>query len=236
MSELILKTKAGAEFWTDTDDCTAEGNFNVFYFASHDDEQPQAVANDCDSWAAAADQLAGYVKPTDWEAFKYEFLSARAPIVESVSIDFRSRDTFDADTDTEYSAVSGIAWLSDCIAGNDENTLVFNLYVPTHGAPYVSFLSPLPAAASLAEETLEAAILKAAESDIAAIRDVIATEHIKERVTEALKFVRKAGFCLNAAIEDARTFEPFKIHTLPELAKKVDSTERAIALYVDWLY
>lgn len=30
MSELILKTKTGAEFWTDTDDCTAEGNFNVF--------------------------------------------------------------------------------------------------------------------------------------------------------------------------------------------------------------
>lgn len=235
MSELILKTKTGAEFWTDTDDCTAEGDFNVFYFASHDDEQPQAVATDCDSWAAAADQLAGYVKPDDWEAFKYEFLSVQVPIVESIDIDLSSRDTFDAGTDTEYSAVTGTAWLSDSFADEDERALVFNLYVPAYGAAYVSFCSPLPPSISLAEETLEAAVLTAAESDISAIRDVIAAERISECVNEARENLRKVAFSLNAAIDDASALDSPEVAALNRLAEKVDRLESELVRYWDSL-
>lgn len=168
MSELILKTKTDAEFWTDTDDCTAEGNFNVFYFAAHDDEQPQAVASDCESWAAAADQLAGYVKPADWEAFKYEFLSAQVPIVESIDIDWSSRDVFDFGHENQQAAFSGIAYLSPAFTDpndQDKNALVFNLYVPLFGAAFISWCSPLPANFALGEEALEAAALQAIGSE-----------------------------------------------------------------------
>lgn len=235
MSELILKTKAGAEFWTDTDDCTAEDNFNVFYFASHDDEQPQAVASDCESWAAAADQLAGYVKPADWEAFKYEFLSAQVPIVESVDIDLSSRDTFDAGTDTEYSAVTGTAWLSNHFANENESAIVFNLYVLAYGAAYVSFCSPLPTSVSLAEETLEAAVLAAAGREIDAIRGAIAAEHISERVGDAIKELRFAERCLNAAIDDATALNSYEAPALNQLREKVDKLSRELARYVKTL-
>lgn len=235
MSELVLKTRAGAEFWTDTDDCTAEGNFNVFYFASHNDEQPQAVASDCDSWAAAADQLAGYVKPADWEAFKYEFLSAQVPIVESVDIDLSSRDTFDAGTDTEYSAVTGTAWLSNHFADENESAIVFNLYVPAYGAAYVSFCSPLPTSVSLAEETLEAAVLAAAGREIDAIRGAIAAEHIGECVNEAREGLRKVAFSLNAAIDDATALDSPEVAGLNRLAEKVYRLERELVRYRDSL-
>ena len=235
MSELILKTKAGAEFWTDTDDCTAEGNFNVFYFASHDDEQPQAVATDCDSWAAAADQLAGYVKPADWEVFKYEFLSAQVPIVESVDIDLSSRDTFDAGTDTEYSAVSGIAWLSNHFADENESAIVFNLYVPAYGSAYVSFCSPLPAPVALGEETLIAAVLAAAGREIDTIRGAIAAEHISEGVGDAIKELRFAEHCLNAAIDDATALNSYEVPALNQLREKVDKLSRELARYVKTL-
>ena len=237
MSELILKTKAGAEFWTDTDDCTAEGDFNVFYFASHDDEQPQAVATDCESWATAADQLAGYVKPADWEAFKYEFLSAHVPIVESVDIDLSSRDTFDAGTDTEYSAVSGIAWLADQFVPDDadECALVFNLYIPAYGAAYVSFCSPLPESLAMAEEAAEAALLDAAAHEIDVIRGVIASEHIGEAVDEARKYLRKAEHCLNAAIDDASALNSYEVPALNEMLRKVDALQREFTRYVKTL-
>ena len=235
MSELILKTKAGAEFWTDTDDCTAEGHFNVFYFAAHDDEQPQAVASDCDSWAAAADQLAGYVKPVDFDEFEREFIRDKNPIFTLVTVDSGSRDTFDAGTDTEYSAVTGTAWLSNHFADENESAIVFNLYVPAYGSAYVSFCSPLPASVSLAEETLEAAVLTAAGREIDAIRGAIAAEHIGECVNEAREGLRKVAFSLNAAIDDATALDSPEVAGLNRLTEKVYRLERELVRYRDSL-
>lgn len=237
MSELILKTKTGAEFWTDTDDCTAEGNFNVFYFASHDDEQPQAVATDCDSWAAAADQLAGYVKPVDFDDFERELVREKNPIFDFVTVDGGSRDIFDADTDTEYHALTGTAWLSDRYTpeGADECVLVFNLYIPAYGAAYVSFCSPLPESLALAEETAEAALLDAAAHEIDVIRGVIASEHIIEAVDDAIKGLRDAEHCLNAAIDDASALNSYEVGPLNQLRDKVDALSREFARYVKTL-
>lgn len=159
MSELILKTRAGGEFWTDSDDCTAEGNFNVFYFASHDDEQPQAVATDCDSWAAAADQLAGYVKPADWEDFKHEFLSDSTPIFDSVDVDWGSHDFFNLGMTTQYRRFTGFAYLHTDSYAPVREPLIFNLYVPLIGLPYIDWVSELPAGVCLGTERLEAAAL-----------------------------------------------------------------------------
>lgn len=156
-------------------------------------------------------------------------------IFDYVSVDLGSRDNFFSGSDEEYSVVTGIAWLSDSFADEDERALVFNLYVPAYGSAYVSFCSPLPPSISLAEETLEAAVLTAAESDISAIRDVIAAERISECVNEAREDLRKVAFSLNAAIDDATALDSPEVAALNRLAEKVDRLERELVRYRDSL-
>ena len=191
MSELILNTRAGGEFWTDSLDCTADDHFNVFYFAAHDDEQPEAVAYDCDSWAAAADELAGYVKPADFEEFKREFVAAKSPIFDAVEIDWSSRDVFLQGDADEFTRFSGIAYLSEKYAPADQNALLFNLRVNLFGAPWVKWLSPLPASVSLAPEKLEAAALDCLGDERARI-DQERRLLIDQRITDHLTALREA--------------------------------------------
>lgn len=233
MSELILKTVSGSEFWRDSDDCTAPGNFNIFYFTSHDEEMPEAVATDCDSYEDAFDQLSGYCPDIDLERFKQAFIAApTGKIFEDVNVDLGSRDQFDEGSDTEYSSVTGLAWLSEQYANENEKAIVFNLIVPTWSAAYVSFCSPLPANIALAEETLEAAILDATEKDVGSLRMTIAAEHISEPVNEAFEHLRQAEFCLNAAIDAASGLDSPETARLNKLAEKVDALERELERYL----
>ena len=204
MAELILKTSQGSEFWRDSDDCTKEGNFNIFYFTSHDEEMPEAVATDCDSYEDAFDQLSGDCPDVDLVRFKQEFIAAPvSKIFESVNVDLGSREQFEAGLDIEYSSVTGTAWLSEQYANENERAIVFNLIVPTWSTAYVSFCSPLPAGLELAAETLEAAVLDATAKGVDSLRVTIAAEHISEPVGEALKNMKEAVDQLDNAVYEA---------------------------------
>lgn len=233
MSELILKTVSGSEFWRDSDDCTAPGNFNIFYFTSHDEEMPEAVATDCDSYEDAFDQLSGYCPDIDLERFKQAFITGPVgKIFEAVNVDLGSRDTFDAGTDTEYGSVTGTAWLLDKYATEKETAIVFNLIVPTWSTAYVVLCSPVPANIALAEETIEAAILDATEKDVESLRMTIAAEHISEPVREAYEHLRQSEHCLNAAIDTASALDSHETERLNKLAEKVDTLERELERYL----
>ena len=236
MSELILKTVSSSEFWRDSDDCTAPGNFNIFYFTSHDEEMPEAVATDCDSYEDAFDQLSGYCPDIDLERFKQAFIAApTGKILDSVGVDLGSRDQFDDGTDTEYSSVTGLAWLSDKYATEKETAIVFNLIVPTWSTAYVVLCSPLPANIALAEETVEAAILDATEKDVDSLRMTIAAEHIGEATEEAIKSLKEAADQLDNAVYQADCLKVSTVQ-LEALRARAQDLTRDVERYLKALY
>lgn len=236
MSELILKTVSGSEFWRDSDDCTAPGNFNIFYFTSHDEEMPEAVATDCDSYEDAFDQLSGDCPDIDLERFKQAFITGPVgKIFDAVDIDLGSREQFDEGADTEYSSITGMAWLSEQYAKGGDDVIVFNLIVPTWSTAYVVLCSPLPANIALAEETIEAAILDATEKDVESLRMTIAAEHIGEATEEAVKSLKEAADQLDSAVYQADCLRVSTVQ-LEALRARAQDLTRDIERYLKALY
>lgn len=93
MSELILTTAKGGQFWVDYVDTTAPENFNVFYFENESDEQPQAVATDSEDWYDAIDQLRGYCPN---EALGQLWAKAH-PLPDHVETDTSADDIFEGE-------------------------------------------------------------------------------------------------------------------------------------------